>query len=169
MASKKSPRRARSDKPFLERTVAIVGVIGGLVAIMAAVRGLIPSGSPEATIMYPLPGKPVGRMVRLQGSVVGRLKSTDVWVVTRREKGGDVIPKAVLTFTGDSFEQDVPLGGNPGSLDICLVATDRDASRMFADLQQSSRASNEWHGMPVPRTASLLLCEGYMLKTPDNP
>lgn len=140
----------------------------------SATPNVEPQQEPEtarAEIATPPANTTVTPVIHVSGRVADAPKGRHLWLVTRREQGGDFWPKARVAPDADgSFGKKIWDHGADGPLWICVLAVDPSETRRFEEWQREGDRVRDWPSLQLrPEVSAVIGCSEYVLDNPKYP
>jgi len=121
--------------------------------------------------LFPRAGTTVSPEIIVHGKAHGIPSDKHLWLVTRREEGGDFWPKQQVVLNADgTFDKKIWDHGADGPLWICLLVGDDATTRRFNDWQKKGDKIGEWPPIQQDQsTGTFVGCERVTLDNPNSP
>ena len=129
-----------------------------------------PPSLPTVSFSSPEAGKVVSPEFVVRGMVRAIPEKQQLWLVTRREAGGDFWPKQRVVPNSDgSFEKRIGDGGQSGELWVCLLSIDGIGAKRLADWGTEAERTGTWSPIKLEDTSGTIVgCEGLTLRNPAS-
>lgn len=120
----------------------------------------------RAIVTSPKAGARVSRVMLIEGKSEGIPAEWDVWLVTRREAGGDVFPKQRVTLLADgSFEKKIWDDGESGDIWVCVLIADASETVRFNEWIKEGDRTGRYPALVLHDDKSkLLTCQKLALE-----
>jgi hypothetical protein len=125
-----------------------------------------PGAMPQATVTSPNAGTRVSRAMTIEGRTEGVPQGWDVWLVTRREAGGDVFPKQRVTLMPDgSFEKKIWDHGENGEIWVCVLIAQASETKRFSEWLNEGARTKKFPALALhDEKSKLLTCQKLLLE-----
>ena len=123
---------------------------------------------PRVSFISPPKGSKVKPVISVSGKVKGVPGAKHLWLVTRREAGGERLSRKqkVAPMADGTFEKTIREYGASGPLWVCVLMADPTETERFNKWQRVGDAKRDWPALSVGDTSTMLGCTPLKL---DNP